>query len=73
MNLIQRFRARTPERNKRIGRLISAITGVISVVETTLYAYQDKFPLPHWVHVLFMSSAVIGALWAAYHGAQVKK
>lgn len=73
MNLIQRFFARTPKRNKRIGRWVTVITGAISITETTLYAYQDKFPLPNWVHVLFMSSAVVGALWAAYHGAQVKK
>lgn len=73
MNLIQRFRAKTPPYNKRIGRFLTAVTGVIGVIETTLYAYQDKFPIPHWMHVVFMSSAVVSALWAAYHGAQVKK
>ena len=71
MNLIQKFRAKTPLRNKRIGRFITVVTGIITVVETTLHTYPND--TPEWLHKVFMISAVIGALWAAYHGAQVKK
>lgn len=73
MNLIQRFRAKTPPYNKRVGRMLTVVTGMISTIETTLYAYQEKFPIPTWLHVVFVCSALTSALWAAYHGAQVKK
>lgn len=71
MNLLQRFFARTPYRNKLIGRTLTAVSGVLTTVETVLLTYNA--PVPGWLHKAFITCAIITALWAGYHGQKVKK
>lgn len=71
MNLIQRFKSKTPAYNKKIGRFLTAITGVVTILEGVFQQYPDS--IPKWLHWTFVGSAIITALMAAYHGQKVKK
>lgn len=71
MNLIKRFQAKTPYRNKMVGRLLSSIAGVLTAVEGVLLTYNA--PAPDWLHKAIIATAIVTAIWAAYHGQKVKK
>lgn len=71
MNLLQRFLAKTPRRNKMIGRLLSTVSGVVTAIEATLIAYN--VPIPEWLHGIIIGIAIITAVFASYHGQKVLK
>lgn len=70
MNLIQKFRAKTPRKNKVIGRWLTVVCGAITATEVVLHTYQVD--VPKWLRALFILSAIITAVSASWHGAQVK-
>lgn len=71
MNIIQRFKAKTPHRNKIIGRYLTAISGALVSVETVLQVYS--VPVPNFLHKSIIVLAIITTLLSAYHGQKVKK
>jgi hypothetical protein len=71
MNLLRRFFALTPARNKRIGRFLSTVSGIITALEGSMIAYN--VPIPKWLHGIFIGTAIVTAVWAGYHGQKVKK
>lgn len=71
MNIIQRFKAKTPYKNKMIGRFLTSISAILTVVETVLLT--NDVGVPAWIHKAFIAFAVITAIWSAYHGQKIKK
>ena len=71
MNIFQRFKARTPYRNKMIGRLLTSVSGILTAIETVLITYQS--PVPNWLHQSIIGFAILTAVLASYHGQKVKK
>ena len=71
MNIIKRFFSPTPRDNKRIGRFLTTISGIVTAIEGTIIAYNVK--VPEWLHSTFIAIAIITAVWAGYHGQKVKK
>jgi hypothetical protein len=71
MNILQRFLAKTPSRNKQIGRLLTLLMGMLTAIEGVLLAYN--IPAPDWIHQTIIASAVVSGLLSGYHGQKVKK
>lgn len=71
MNLLQRFLAKTPRYNKRIGKFLTTISGCLASVEGVLIYYN--VPIPQWLHGIIIGTAILTAVWASYHGQKVLK
>lgn len=71
MNIFERFKAKTPYKNKMIGRFLTSISAVLTTIETVLLT--NDVSVPAWIHKAFICSAIITAIWSAYHGQKVKK
>lgn len=71
MNLIQRFRAKTPKKNRSIGQIVSGITAALAAIETTLIMYDIK--VPQIVHNTLIGFTILGVVIAAYNGQKVRK
>ena len=71
MNLIQRFLAETPWRNKLIGRLLTFLTGILTTIEGVILAYE--MPVPAYVHQTIIAIGVVSLFLSGYHGQKVKK
>lgn len=71
MNLLERFFAKTPKYNKRIGRALTILTGVLTAIEGVLLSYNIQAPA--YIHQTIIAAAVVSGLLSGYHGQKVKK
>ena len=71
MNLFEKWSAKTPKKNKDIGRLLTVVAGALVSMET--YFIANGVQLPSWVHGVIVIVGGLSVFFAALHGAKVEK
>lgn len=71
MKLFERFKAKTPEFNKKMGQVFTAISAKLVAVEVVLQMYSIN--VPPALNYAIIGCAIGCALFAGYNGQKVEK